>query len=108
MRHQTLLRYSVTAFVTDNIIYKLGAFRHHRAHKFLNAKHIRCVAHILNLVGCVFKAHPALAVLRDYLAHTRSFLKGKKNCRRQKRLQRALSLSIPSDQTQGGQGGMTV
>ena len=58
-----LLRYSVSAFVTDNVNCNISTFRRHWAHKFPNAKHIRCVAHMLNLVGCLFKVHPALAVL---------------------------------------------
>ena len=86
----TPLRYAVRACVTDNVNYNIGAFRKHWAVKFPKATHIRCVAHILNLVGGVFRDHKCMQVLREYMAKARSVLKGKKNIKCRQRLRKHL------------------
>lgn len=80
------LRKDVVAIVTDNVNYNIGAFKRHLKPRFPTAQHVRCVAHVLNLVGQVFRDHKYLMVLREFMSKTRSLLKGKKNIRRRQRL----------------------
>ena len=72
------LRDDVSAIVTDNVNYNVGAFRRHWKPRFTKAHHIRCLAHILNLVGMHFREHRCLYLLREFMSKTRSVLKGKK------------------------------
>ena len=48
------LRDDVSAIVTDNVNYNVGAFKRHWKPRFAKAHHIQCLAHILNLVGMHF------------------------------------------------------
>ena len=72
------------AVVSDNVNYNVGAFKRHLSPRSSNVRHVRCIAHVLNLVGTFFRDRKAFAVLHDYMSRTRRFLKGKKNVRRRK------------------------
>ena len=91
------LRKDVTAFVTDNVNYNIGAFKRHWRQRFPEAQHVRCVAHVLNLVGAMFRDHPCLSVWREFMAKARSILKGKRNIRRRRRLGQFLKAVLKKD-----------
>ena len=98
------LRDDVSAIVTDNVNYNVGAFRRHWKPRFTKVHHIRCLAHILNLVGMHFREHRCLYLLREFMSKTRSVLKGKKNIRRRRRLRKFLM----SQKEQNGEGITTI
>ena len=98
------LRDDVSAIVTDNVNYNVGAFRRHWKPRFTKAHHIRCLAHILNLVGMHFREHRCLYLLREFMSKTCSVLKGKKNIRRRRRLRKFLM----SQKEQNGEGITTI
>ena len=56
--------------------------------------HVRRIAHVLNLVGYVFRDHKHMGLLRDFMAKARSLLKGEKNIRRRRRLRRWLQQQV--------------
>ena len=74
------------AEVSDNVSYNVGAFKRHLSARFSNVRHLRCIAHVLNLVATFLRHRKAFAVLRDYVSRTCRLLKGKKNVRRRNRL----------------------
>ena len=88
------LQDEVWAFVTDNVNYNVGAFNTPWAPRYVNAVHVSCIAHVLSLVGSVFRDHKHMGLLRDFMAKARSLLKGKENIRRRRRLRRWLQQQV--------------
>ena len=80
----TPLRYLVSVFVTGNNYY-IGAFKRHWAPGLQNPSTIRCIAHVLNVVGGVFWDHASLSILREFMSKLRAILQGKNNIRRRHR-----------------------
>ena len=77
-RHEPLdntpLREDIVAVVSDNVNYNVGALKRQLPPRFSNARHVRCIVHVLHFVGTVFRDHKALAVNWGYMSHTCSFL----------------------------------
>ena len=74
----TPLHHDVSAIVTDNVTYNVGAFSRHWKQRSPNAQHISCIAHGLDLVGMAFQERESLFLLHEFMSKARSVLKGKK------------------------------
>ena len=75
------LREDASAIVADDGNCNVGAFKRHWKPQFPKAQRIRCIPHVLNIVGMAFQEHTYLFLLRESTSKRRSFLKGKKDMR---------------------------